>query len=119
MVSSNSNPPMLPQRARTVKQTSNRNYGAAFFQMITIALLCTSLAQPSWLTLISRSAQPGENCPKHLTLHQFVDYGYFETTDTFNATNSAPIRMLYHSSSGGMFLVIYQHFLLMIHLFVF
>jgi len=101
MVSSNSNPPMLPQRARTVKQTSNRNYGAAFFQMITIALLCTSLAQPSWLTLISRSAQPGENCPKHLTLHQFVDYGYFETTDTFNATNSAPIRMLYHSSSGA------------------
>jgi len=101
MVSPSSNLPVFPQRARTLKQPTNRNYGAAFFQMITIALLCTSLAQPSWLTLISRSSiQPGEKCPKHLTLYQFIDYGYFETTDTYNATSSTPIRMLYHSSSG-------------------
>jgi len=98
------------QRARTIKQLANRNYGAAFFQMLTIALLCTSIAQPSWLTLISRSStQPGEKCPKHLTLYQFVDYGYFETADIFNTTTSTPIRMLYHSSHGGTLFLICKH----------
>lgn len=84
----------------------NRNYGAAFFQMMTIALLCTSLAQPSWLSLTTRtnSASPrsGESCPKHLTLYQFFDYGYFETGDSRNSTTIVtPVRLYYHSAAGS------------------
>ena len=84
----------------------NRNYGAAFFQMMTIALLCTSLAQPSWLSLTTRtnSASPrsGESCPKHLTLYQFFDYGYFETGDSRNSTTIVtPVRLYYHSAVGS------------------
>lgn len=84
----------------------NRNYGAAFFQMMTIALLCTSLAQPSWLSLTTRlpavNPRSGEACPKHLTLYQFFDYGYFETGDSRNGTLiTAPLRLFYHSASGS------------------
>jgi hypothetical protein len=87
----------------------NRNYGAAFFQMMTIALLCTSLAQPSWLSLTTRtnSASPrsGESCPKHLTLYQFFDYGYFETGDSRNSTTIvSPVRLYYHSAVGSKFI---------------
>jgi len=105
MVSTNSNPPTFRERnPETLKRATNRNYGAAFFQMMTIALLSTSLAQPSWLSLINRSTsiQPSETCPKHLTLYHFFDYGYFETVNVFNGTTSTPIRMLYHSNSGTM-----------------
>lgn len=82
----------------------NRNYGAAFFQMMTIALLCTSLAQPSWLSLVTRastSTRSGESCPKHLTPYEFFDYGYFES-ETRNATGNLPppIRLFYHSAVG-------------------
>lgn len=87
----------------------NRNYGAAFFQMMTIALLCTSLAQPSWLTLVTRTMpnapRPAETCPRHLTLYQFFDYGYFETADSGrNSTSGGAsiIRLYYHSATGSM-----------------
>ena len=83
----------------------NRNYGAAFFQMMTIALLCTSLAQPSWLSLTTRtnvSPRSGESCPKHLTLYQFFDYGYFETGDSRNSTAIVtPVKLYYHSAAGS------------------
>ena len=94
----NSSPPHNPH---------NRNYGAAFFQMMTIALLCTSLAQPSWLTITTRTssattARSGETCPKHLTLYQFFDYGYFETGDSRNNTIIVtPVRLYYHSAAGS------------------
>lgn len=94
----NSSPPHNPH---------NRNYGAAFFQMMTIALLCTSLAQPSWLSLTTRTssaatARSGETCPKHLTLYQFFDYGYFETGDSRNSTIIVtPVRLYYHSAAGS------------------
>ncbi|XP_057379843.1 transmembrane protein 127-like [Daphnia carinata] len=85
----------------------NRNYGAAFFQMMTIALLCTSLAQPSWLSLTTRTptstSRSGGGCPKHLTLYQFFDYGYFETGDSRNSTIIVtPVRLYYHSAAGTM-----------------
>lgn len=98
-----------PSRSSNSRGTSgrishNRNYGAAFFQMMTIALLCTSLAQPSWLSLITRassSTRPGESCPKHLTPYQFFDYGYFESGETIrNTTGNAAIRLFYHSAVG-------------------
>lgn len=83
----------------------NRNYGAAFFQMMTIALMCTSLAQPSWLSLTTRTSsvitRSGETCPKHLTLYQFFDYGYFETDTRNSSMVVAPVRLYYHSTSGS------------------
>lgn len=86
--------------------SNNRNYGAAFFQMMTIALLCTSLAQPSWFSLVTRTSAAasklGESCPRHLTLYQFFDYGYFETGDARNVTSGpTPVRLYYHSATGS------------------
>lgn len=85
----------------------NKNYGAAFFEMITVALLCTCLVQPSWFSIVTRTSSASRTtkiCPKHLTVYQFFDYGFFETSEPSNNTIvNSPLRLDYHSSSGSMY----------------
>ena len=78
------------------------NYGAAFFQMLTVALLCTSLAQPSWLSIVTHTSsnRPSDICPRHLTLYQFFSFGFFEAEGNSNDTFRPP-KMTYHSLSGS------------------
>ena len=106
MVPLTQNPSSRGPNPRPSQQHNNRNYGAAFFHMMTIALLCTSLVQPSWLTLNitkrSSVSQKSESCPRHLTLYQFLDNGYFETANVIsNGSTNSPVKLFYHSSSGS------------------
>lgn len=55
---------------------SNRNSVSAFFHMITIALISTSLVQLSWFQIT------GGICVPHLSVYTFFTFGYTDTPKT-------------------------------------
>lgn len=52
---------------------NNRNLLSAFFHMITITLISTSLVQLSWFQII------GGFCIPHLSVYTFFTFGYFDS----------------------------------------
>jgi len=71
--------------------------------MLTVALLVTSLSQPAWLSLNGQSSpsiKPSEHCPRHLTLYQFFDFGFFEAENVSNPTFHNA-KVIYRSSTGS------------------
>jgi len=70
--------------------------------MLTVSLLITSLSQPAWLSLNGQgqTVRTDNFCPKHLTLYQFVDFGYFEVQNGTHGVQQST-KMIYHSAAGS------------------
>uniref|UniRef100_A0A1B6GPG2 Transmembrane protein 127 transmembrane region domain-containing protein n=1 Tax=Cuerna arida TaxID=1464854 RepID=A0A1B6GPG2_9HEMI len=79
-------PACYSRRRWTYPKDEDRNFVAAFFHLITIVLICTSLVQLKWFRLW------GGHCVAHLSTNQFFGFGEFYATT----------QSQYHLRNGGL-----------------
>jgi len=79
------NPPCYSRQRWTYPKDEDKNLVAAFFHLLTILLICTSLVQLNWFRVW------GGHCSPHLGTNQFFGFGEFYAT-THNQ---------YHVKNGG------------------
>lgn len=106
-------------RSRQRQKHSEKNFPSAVFNMLAIVLLCTSLAEPKWISLFGGGCTLyGHDKPlTHLGTYQFFYTGKFlsQENDYPDGVKSHTTYQFGPNSNDGMLFHLLKHFIQIIN----